>query len=153
MRKLLSIFVLLLAISGPHAWAGECASVPDNGRGSQSLELVLAVSVEPAVIEWGGTLQIRLTVTNESDAPVVKGFGSGCIYGFALRDSHGNRVAPPPRICTMNAPTVTCAPGEVVAGEFQWTWDDPNIAPGDYYVEAGFGAMGEGGRVVEVRLR
>jgi len=56
-------------------------------------------------------------------------------------------------MCTMNAPTVTYGPGEVVVTDFEWTWDDPNIALGDYYVEAGFGEGGEGGAVVDIRLR
>lgn len=127
--------------------------VTDNHGGSRSRGLVLDVTAEPLVLERGGTLQIRLTVTNESDVPIVRGFTSGCIYGFAVLDSEGNRLAPPPRICTLDAPTVTYAPGEVVTREFRWTWDDPNIEPGDYYLEAGFGRMGEGGSVIEVQLR
>jgi hypothetical protein len=105
------------------------------------------------VLDRGGTLHIRLTVTNESSAPMVRGFSSGCIYGFAVLDSKGNRLAPPPRVCTLNAPTVTYAPGEVLTSEFRWTWDDPSIEPGHYFVEAGFGPTGEGGPVVEVQLR
>jgi hypothetical protein len=127
--------------------------VTDKQQGSTSRGLVLAVTVEPLVLERGGTLHVRLTVTNESDVAVVKGFASGCIYGFAVRDRNGDRVGPPPRFCTMDAPTVTYGPGEVAISEFQWTWDDSNIAPGDYYVEAGFGESGEGGAAVEIRLR
>ena len=133
-----------------------CSTTPTvigDRPSSPSQELVLDVIAEPALLAQGGTLHIRLTVTNESDIPVWKGFTSGCIYGFTVRDSHGERVAPPPRICTANAPTRTYAPGEVVTVEFQWTWDDPNIEPGSYYVEAGFGRVGKGGPVAEVQLR
>lgn len=143
------IWVMALLLVGCYTKS----KLTDDQHGSPSRGLTLAVTADPLTLERGGTLHIRLTVTNESKAPLTKGFGSGCIYGFTVRDSDGNRVAPPPRFCTMNAPTVTYGPGEVVIAEFQWTWDDSNIAPGDYYVEAGFGEAGEGGPAVDIRLR
>ena len=77
-----------------------CSSLGDPGvNGSQSdssaSALVLEVSAEPLVLERGRTLTIRLTVTNESDVSIVKGFASGCIYGFALW-SGGEIILPPP---------------------------------------------------------
>jgi hypothetical protein len=136
-----------------------CSTVDDptanrNQSGASASALVLDVTVEPLVLERGGTLAIRLTVTNESNVSVVKGFASGCIYGFAIWH-RGDVISPPPPICTMNAPTVTYAPGEVITKEFEWTWDDPDIKPGIYRVVAGFGPRGEGPSAppVEVRLQ
>ena len=136
-----------------------CAAVDsptlnDHQQSSWAAGLVLDVVVEPLLLERGETLYIRLTVTNKSDAPVWRGFSSGCIYGFAIWHS-GELISPPPPICTLNAPTVTYAPGEVITGEFQWTWDDPDIKPGVYHVVAGFGPRGEGpsAPAVEVRLQ
>ena len=147
MRSYFCVLAVLLIGCATHP------TVTDGQHGSSWPELIVDVSAEPLLLERGGTLHIRLTVTNERDTPVVKGFASGCIYGFAVRNSRGDRVAPPPPICTANAPVVTWAPGEVVTAEFTWTWDDPNIEPGYYSVEAGFGPLGEGGSAVEVQLR
>jgi hypothetical protein len=147
MRRIVCVMALLSV--------GCYASPPSNDgqQGPPPRDLALTVATEPLVLERGGTLHVRLTVTNESSAPVTRHFGSGCIYGFTVRDGHGDRVAPPPRMCTMNTPTVTYGPGEVVVAEFDWTWDDPDIEPGDYYVEAGFGEGGEGGPVVDIQLQ
>jgi hypothetical protein len=116
-------------------------------------ELVLDVTVEPAVIEPGGTLHIRLTVTNPRDAAVWTGFADGCVYGFTVRNGSGEIVAPPPRFCPQKPEEVTFAPREVVVLEFPWTWDDSKIEPGTYSVFAGFGVRAEGGPVVNVQLK
>ena len=118
-----------------------------------STELELSVEAEPLTISWSESVRIRLTVKNPSDAPVVKGFSSGCIYGFSLLSADGEVVAPPPRTCTMNAPTVTYAPNSLEELEFQWTWDDKDIKPGTYRLVAGFGPRGEGGPSIEIRLK
>ncbi len=137
-----------------------CATVDDGTLNDNQQELsvsalVLDVEARPSVLGRGDTLYIRLTVTNESDAPAVKHFASGCILGFSLWNLQGELVAPPPPICTLNAPTVKYAPGEVVIAEWQWVWDDPNIEPGTYLLVAGFGPRGEheSAPSIEIRLQ
>lgn len=131
-----------------------CSSTPDppsadDGRehlsqpGSESFGLDLAMTAEPTVIPFEGTIHITLTVTNDTDEPITHGFSSGCVYGFGLYDGNDRLVAPPPPICTMNAPVITYEPGEVVMGNFEWTWDDPGLKPGTYTLRAGFGPRGE----------
>ena len=105
--------------------------------------LVVEATTGTTVLARGETLHIKLTVTNEGDVDVVKHFASGCIYGFSLVNEQGETVAPPPPVCTMNAPTVRYAPGEEVTREFQWVWDDPDIEPGTYRLVAGLGPRGE----------
>ena len=115
----------------------------------------LDVEAEPLVLASGETLHIQLTVTNTSEAPIVRHFASGCIYGFALLDVGGERMAPPPRICTLNAPTVKYMPGEVVTLEFSWVWQDAEIEPGTYRLVVGLGLYGEleSAPAVTVQLR
>jgi len=130
--------------------------ITDGGpQRSSASGLAVDVEVQPSVLARGETLHVRITVKNESDAPVVRHFASGCIYGFALWSEEGELVAPPPPICTMNAPTVRYAPGETVNRKFQWVWDDPDIGPGTYLLVAGIGRRGEveSAPAVTVRLR
>lgn len=108
-------------------------------------DLRVEVTVRPLTVEQGETLHIGISVTNTADTPVRMGFASGCIYGYAIRDTEGSKVAPPPRICTADAPIVTYAPGETVVQEFEWVYESPVIPPGRYAVSAGFGQSGEGG--------
>jgi hypothetical protein len=132
-----------------------CVTVKEDApHSSLANELTLDVEAKPLTIGWGDSLHIRLTVSNTSNTTVVKHFGSGCIYGFSLWDSEGEHVAPPPRICTMNAPTVKYAPGESVQIDFQWVWDDMDIKPGTYFLLAGLGPRGENESAppIEVRL-
>ena len=131
-----------------------CATSPGVApQSSSSTELVLNVEADPLTISWGESVHIRLTVENTNDAPVVKRFSSGCIYGFSLLSADGEVVAPPPRVCTANAPTVTYAPKSMVKQEFQWVWDDKDIKPGTYRLVAGLGRRGEGGPSIEIRLK
>lgn len=132
-----------------------CITPDDEMERSSAPRFHLEVTAESMVLRRGETLHIRLTVTNESDAPAVKHFANGCIYGFSLWTRQGELVAPPPPVCTLNAPTVRYAPGEVVIREFQWVWDDPNIEPGTYLLVAGFGPRGEHepSPSVEIRLQ
>lgn len=147
-------FFVLAVLSAGCATANN-PMMNDNQEAYSVSGLVLDAVAEPLLLKRGETLHITATVTNETNAPVVKGFASGCIYGFALRNIGGELVAPPPPICTQNAPTVRYAPGEVVTLEFRWAWDDPDIEPGVYFVVAGFGERGEGELAppVEVRLQ
>ena len=131
-----------------------CATSPGVApQNTPSTELVLNVEAEPLTISWGESVHIRLTVKNTNDAPVVKGFSSGCIYGFSLLAADGEIVAPPPRVCTANAPIVTYAPNSLVEQEFQWVWDNKDIKPGTYRLVAGFGRRGEGGPSIEIQLK
>jgi len=130
-------------------------TVNDAPRHAPATELTLDVEVEPLTITWGNSLRIVLTVANKNNKTVTKHFSSGCIYGYSLRTRNGEVVAPPPPICTMNAPTVTYQPGELVTKVFLWVWDDPSIEPGTYILFAGFGPRGDGksSPSVEVRLK
>jgi hypothetical protein len=114
---------------------------------------LIEVTAEPSLLKRGETLHIRVSVTNESDGPIVKCFASGCIYGFALWNQRGELVAPPPPICTLNAPTVRYLPDEVVTREFRWVWDDPSIRPGTYLLIAGFGRRGQNESAPPVKIR
>ncbi|MDH3198857.1 MAG: hypothetical protein OEO21_11530, partial [Candidatus Krumholzibacteria bacterium] len=93
---------------------------PDLQPAPEPSGLDLDATVEPLVLNRGDTLFVQLTVTNNSIATIVQHFGSGCIYGFGLWDSEGELVAPPPPVCTMNAPTVRYKPGGVVVRTFEW---------------------------------
>lgn len=105
--------------------------------------LVVEATTESTVLARGETLHIHLTVTNEGDVDVVEEFSNGCKYGFSLWNEQGELVAPPEPVCTMDAPTVAYAPGEVVTSDFQWVWDDPDITPGTYRLVAGLGRRGQ----------
>jgi hypothetical protein len=134
-----------------------CATVGEPTKNESqwilASELVLDVTAEPAVLEPGDTLHIRLAVKNPRDAPVWTGFADGCIFGFTVRNGLGEVVAPPPRVCTQRPEVVKFAPKEVIVAEFRWRWDGSKLAPGTYSVFAGFGVTGEGGPVVEIQLK
>jgi hypothetical protein len=130
-----------------------CITPDDHPQRSSAQRLLLEVTTESSLLSRGETLHIQLTVTNESDVEAVKHFTSGCIYGFSLWNDQGELVAPPPPICTADAPTVKYAPGEVVIREFQWMWDDSEIKPGTYLLVAGFGPRGEQGPATSVEIR
>jgi hypothetical protein len=127
----------------------------DEPQRSSASGLTLDVEAEPLELRRGETLHIQLTVANTGETTVVRHFQSGCIYGFALLDAGGERVAPPPRICTANAPTVEYMAGEVVTLEFSWVWDDAELESGTYRLIVGLGRHGEveSAPEVEVQLR
>ena len=131
--------LILLLLAG----CSTTTTIQDEPQPSSASGLTLDVEAEPLVLGREETLHIRLTVTNTGEAPVVRHFETGCIYGFALLDAEGERVAPPPRICTLNAPTVKYMPGEVVTREFSWVWDDAEIEVGTYRLIVGLGRYGE----------
>jgi len=141
-------FVVALVLVG-------CATSPEVApQGSSLTDLVLEVEATPLTLKWGESIHIQLTVKNTNDVAVVKEFSSGCIYGFSLWTADGELVAPPPRVCTLNAPIVTYGPNTVVEQEFQWVWDDKDIKPGTYRLVAGFGSRGVGNSspAIEIRL-
>jgi hypothetical protein len=159
MKKVVWTVPLMLVLAGCYTITAkhrpDSLRAADNPNRVPASELVFDAEVAPALIERGDTLHITLAVTNKTDAPVWRGFASGCIYGFGIWNDRGELVAPPPRICAANAPTVTYAPGEVITAKFQWGWDDPKIGPGTYSVIAGFGPRGEDESAppVEIRLQ
>jgi hypothetical protein len=128
--------------------------VQDNTARFSDQEIHLNVSAHPLPLERGDTLYVIITAENTNNRTVVKHFANGCIYGFSLWSNEGEVVAPPPRVCTMDAPTIRYAPGEVVEVEYYWVWDDPGIEPGAYLLVGGFGPRGEyeSAPPVEVRL-
>ena len=149
MSMLRYTFILVLFLVGCHTTGG------DAPQHTSAPGLTLDVEAEPLVIGRGETLHIRLTVTNQGETPVVRTFASGCIYGYSLWNPEGELVAPPPPICTLNAPVVTYAPGESDIREFEWLWDDTQIKPGTYYLKAGLGGRAEieSAPAVEIQLR
>ena len=149
--KLYPLLVLLLCFGcGFHA-------VSENNHDATPRDnaLKLDLEVEPLIIEYGGTLFIELTITNNTPETIARVFGSGCIYGFSILTPAGTRVGPEPRICTMNAPTIRYKPGEVVVRKFEWRWDDSHISPGKYLLRAGLGEYGmdESPPPIEIELR
>ena len=116
--------------------------------------LEFGLAVEPQVVEPGATIAMVLTVINPREVPHAVQFTSGCMYGFGLWNAEGELVAPPPPMCTMNAPVVEFGAGEVVERRFEWVWDEGDVAPGTYFLKAGIGPRGEieSSAGVEVRL-
>ncbi len=112
------------------------------------------VTVDRDHVAAGETLVVNLSVTNEREVAQFVQFTSGCLYGFGIWHEDGELVAPPPLMCTMNAPVVEYGPGEIVAREFKWTWDGRSPAPGVYSLKAGLGPRGErdSSAAVEIRL-
>lgn len=105
--------------------------------------LTLGVEVESARLAVGETLVAVLTVANDRDEAHSVRFTSGCLYGFGLWDASGELVAPAPPMCTMNAPVVEFAAGEVAEHRFEWKWDGSSVEPGMYLLKAGIGPRGE----------
>ena len=151
--------VLAAAVLWSAAAGNGCAAVAANTNANRSTGqggtprntagtsgLVLEQNVTPAVMAPGDTLHVTLTVRNPGDAPLAVRFTSGCLYGFGLWDLAGDGggaiLAPEPPMCTMNAPTVTFAPGESREQSFTWVWDGSHPAPGSYTVRAGLGPRG-----------
>jgi len=147
-RYVLALSAFLIGCSGVDSTVGSDAR-------SDLPPLQLKVSVEPTSLERGETMEIQFVVTNTSSEHVSKGFSSGCIYGYSLRNGDGDIVAPPPPICTANAPIIQYQPGQVVTRDFHWEWDDPDLQPGVYELVVGFGPRGEGDSAppVKVHLR
>jgi hypothetical protein len=117
--------------------------------------LKLDLEVEPLILEYGETLFIKLTITNNTSEIITGHFTSGCIYGFSILTPEGIRVAPELRVCTMNAPTVKFEPGEVVVRQLEWRSSGSSISRGKYLVRAGFGESGmiESPHPIEIELR
>jgi hypothetical protein len=129
--------VLFLGCAG----GGDEKSEAFVGGNTTGLEFGLAV--EPEVVKPGTTISMVLTVVNPREVPHSVQFSSGCMYGFGLWNAAGELVAPPPPMCTMNAPVVEFGAGEVVERRFEWVWDEGDVAPGTYFLKAGIGPRGE----------
>ncbi len=108
-----------------------------------SSELRMELRAEPLILSFGDTLSIVLAVSNDSNQPFSKGFSSGCVYGYGLWNTESVLVAPPVRICTMNAPIIRYKPGEARTIKFNWIWNNPNVGSGKYDLYCGFGPRGE----------
>jgi len=116
--------------------------------------LELDVEVEPLIMEYGETILIELTITNNTSDTITRGFPDGCTDGFSILTPAGIRVSPEPA-CFMAPTTVRYKPGEVVVRKFEWRWNDSRISPGNYLVRAGLGKYGaaESSSSVEIELR
>lgn len=127
---------------------------PNYSKPPLSSDLKLELWAASTSLSRGDTLSVQLTVTNQHNSPYSKGFSSGCVYGFGLWSASGVLVAPPPPVCTMNAPIVKFEPWEVRSIEFRWVWSDSLIEPGSYQLYAGFGPRGiyESGQPIDVFL-
>ena len=103
--------------------------------------IVSEVSVSPAEIRAGETMQIEVTIHNPTRLRVQLRFTSGCMVMFVVRDANGANVAPT-FFCTANAPTLEMAPGQTITNRFQWDGSvggssTPALPPGEYTVVGG----------------
>ena len=119
-----------------------------------------SVTIRPATVAPGEPSEIVIRATNRGFVARTLHFSSGCLMGWRLRDAVGTVVAPGPRLCTDDAPSITLAPGETMTQVFTWngTRYDPSsglfliVPPGTYQLFGGLHEDGSGWTAGPVRV-
>lgn len=113
---------------------------PQQHRYDEWLELDLELNTQE--LRFGETLVMDLTIRNRDPEAHWVGLPDGCHDGYSLWAAPGERVASPPRFCTMAGTRLRFEPGSTSRVHYEWTWEEESIPPGVYTLTVGLGSDG-----------
>lgn len=133
MRAILLILAIALVPSCARRHDPVAPPVVDTGLSQIATE----VSIDLPAFRPGETAKIQVKVTNGGSRATTLCFTSGCMLAFQVQDADGRVVAPGGFACTLDAPTVTLAPGQVWTWDFAWKGEGYDPYSGFYPLPAG----------------